>query len=295
METIKLQKLSKQYGKSRGISDVDLSVSEGEIYGFIGPNGAGKSTTIKLLLNFIYPSGGSASILGMDVVRESKNIKLQTGYVPSEFSFYPELKVSAMLKYAQSFYRNVDADYIDELSSRFELDLHKRFGDLSYGNKKKAALVQAMIHRPRVLILDEPTNGLDPLMQQRLQETLFALKENGTTVFLSSHNLNEVQDWCDRVSIIRDGIIVDSMEIDKSKMRNIHTVEVSAEQLTEANILALGGIRPVKTNGTFVFDYEKDIDALIKTLSAYTVQELFIRPKRLSELFMSYYTQEESK
>ncbi len=295
MDVIKMNQLSKNYGKVRGINKVNLTVKQGEIFGFIGPNGAGKSTTIRTLLNFIYPSGGSASIYGMDIVSDSKKIKIRTGYVPSEFAFYSELKVSTMIKYAESFYADIDKEYVEMLCNRFEVDLNKKFGDLSYGNKKKAAVVQALIHQPDILIFDEPTNGLDPLMQQRLHETLLQLKEKGVCIFLSSHNLNEVQDWCDRVAIIKEGMIVEVMDIDKTKLKNIHAIRLSADQISVEDIIKLGGENVEQTKDTFTFEYTKDVNSLIKALAKYEIKDILIQPKRLADTFMSYYNKEDKE
>lgn len=293
MDVININKLTKNYGKARGINEVNLTVKQGEIFGFIGPNGAGKSTTIRTLLNFIYPSSGSASIYGMDIVSDSKKIKIRTGYVPSEFAFYSELKVSTMIKYAESFYTDIDKDYVEMLCNRFEVDLNKKFGDLSYGNKKKAAVVQALIHQPDVLIFDEPTNGLDPLMQQRLHETLLQLKKKGVCIFLSSHNLNEVQDWCDRVAIIKEGMIVEVMDIDKTKLKNIHAIRLFADQLSVEDIKRLGGENIEQIKEVFTFEYAQDVNSLIKALAKYEIKEILIQPKRLADTFMSYYNKED--
>ena len=207
MVAIETKNLTKYYGKNRGIENVSISVGEGEIYGFIGPNGAGKSTTIKTLLNFIYPTKGSAAVLGLDCTAESHRIKAQTGYVPSEIRFYEDLTVQELLAYAARFHKG-DADTQGWIS-RFELEPKKKIGALSSGNKKKMALAVALQSQPKMLILDEPTNGLDPLMRQTLFAALREQQRKGCTVFLSSHNLDEVQTLCDRVAIIREGSIVD--------------------------------------------------------------------------------------
>ena len=184
MYIIETSNLSKSYGKNRGIIDINLKIKEGEIFGFVGPNGAGKSTTIRTLLNFIFPTGGSGKILGMDIVKQSKDIKKQIGYVPSEVKFYDEIKVKDIIKYSCSFYDGINQEDVDKLYELLEVDVEKRMSELSLGNKKKVAIVQALIHKPRLLILDEPTNGLDPLIQKRLFELLKKANKEGTTVFL---------------------------------------------------------------------------------------------------------------
>lgn len=295
MDIIKTEDLTKNYGRARGISGINLTVRKGEIYGFIGPNGAGKSTMIKLLLNFIYPTQGCGKLFDLDIVAESREIKLRTGYVPSEVNFYSELKVSSIIKYAESFYKDIDREYVEKLSVRFEVDLDKKFGELSFGNKKKAAILQALIHQPELLILDEPTNGLDPLMQERLHETLVELKEKGTTVFLSSHNLTEVQDWCDRVAVIKEGCIVDIMDIDKTKIKKVNTVRLVSKNINIAEIERLGAENIINKENEIIFDFEGDLNTLIRLLSAVDVIGLTIQPQKLSDTFMAYYRNEEDK
>ena len=172
MYIIETNNLTKSYGKSRGIIDVNLKVKEGEIFGFVGPNGAGKSTTIRTLLNFIFPTSGSAKMLGKDIVKESNAIKKYIGYVLSEVRFYDEIKVKDIIKYSSSFYSGVIQEEVDNLYRLLDVDINKKMSELSLGNKKKVAIVQALIHKPKLLILDEPTNGLDPLIQKKLFELL---------------------------------------------------------------------------------------------------------------------------
>ena len=177
MNAIEIKNLTKVYGKNRGIQDINISVKEGEIYGFIGPNGAGKSTTIKTLLNFIYSTSGEALIFGMDSVKESEKIKEYVGYVPSEVRYYDDVKVKDIIKYAQSSYPKSKKEYVDRICNELELDMNKKMGELSLGNKKKVAIAQSLINNPKLLILDEPTNGLDPLMQKKLFNILIEEKE----------------------------------------------------------------------------------------------------------------------
>ena len=212
MYAIETKNLTKSYGNSRGIVDVNLSVKEGEIFGFVGPNGAGKSTTIRTLLNFIFPSSGEGKIFGKDIVKESSEIKKILGYVPSEVKFYDEVKVKDIINYSAIFYSDCSREEIEYLCEKLEVEVEKKMGELSLGNKKKVAIVQALIHRPKILILDEPTNGLDPLMQKKLFQILLEENKKGTTVFLSSHNLVEVENFCHRVAVIKEGKIIDTIE-----------------------------------------------------------------------------------
>ena len=205
MNVIDIKNLTKSYGKSRGIEDVTFSIEKGEIFGFIGPNGAGKSTTIRLLLSLIYPDNGHATIENMDCFKDSKNIKKILGYVPSEVNYYDDMKVIDLFDYSSRFYKKDCSDRSLELSKRLGLDITKKINALSYGNKKKVAIIQALLHSPKVLIFDEPTSGLDPLIQNEFFEILKEEKKRGTTILFSSHVLNEVQKVCDRVAIIKEG------------------------------------------------------------------------------------------
>ncbi|MEJ2488046.1 MAG: ATP-binding cassette domain-containing protein [Anaerolineales bacterium] len=203
MPVIETTNLSKYYGKARGMVEVSLQVEEGEIFGFIGPNGAGKSTTIRLLLALIYPSGGNAKVFGKDVIQYGPEIRQEIGYLPSEVFYYEKMKVIDLLNYSASFYKKDCSQKIVQLADLMELDLKRRIDDLSYGNKKKVGIVQGLLHSPKLIILDEPTAGLDPLMQQRFFDLIHEENQKGATVFFSSHILREVQRLCNRVAIIR--------------------------------------------------------------------------------------------
>ncbi len=199
MSIIEVSKLTKYYGKSRGIVDVSFKVEEGEIFGFIGPNGAGKSTTIRLLLSLIHPTSGSATVFGKDVVTHGPEIRRDIGYLPSEVFYYEGMKVIDLLKYSASFYDCDCTQRMHELSDIMELELNRRISDLSYGNKKKVGIVQGLLHSPKLLFLDEPTSGLDPLMQRKFFDLIRKENTRGVTVFFSSHILGEVQRLCTRV------------------------------------------------------------------------------------------------
>ena len=208
MYAIETQNLTKYYGKSRGIIDLNLQIEPGEIFGFIGPNGAGKSTTIRTLLGLIFPSSGSGRIFGLDIIKDSKEIKKQIGFMPSEIQYYEKMDVIELLRYSANFYETDCESRIKELAETFDLDLERKIIDLSRGNQKKVSILQSLIHEPGLLILDEPTSGLDPLMQAKFFEILKDENSKGTTVFFSSHTLSEVQKMCRRVGIIKDGKIV---------------------------------------------------------------------------------------
>ena len=289
MNAIEIKNLTKVYGKNRGIQDINISVKEGEIYGFIGPNGAGKSTTIKTLLNFIYSTSGEALIFGMDSVKESEKIKEYIGYVPSEVRYYDDVKLKDIIKYAQSFYTKSNKEYVDRICNELELDMNKKMGELSLGNKKKVAIAQSLINNPKLLILDEPTNGLDPLMQKKLFNILIEEKEKGNTVFLSSHNLVEVQNLCDRVCVIKEGKIVDIIEIEKSKTELKLKVTLSSSDITDDIVLNLSDKILDKNGKLYTFIYSKNIDSLVKELANYKIDELLIEKENLEDAFLNYY------
>ena len=208
MSIIEVSHLTKFYGKARGIVDVSFNVEEGEIFGFIGPNGAGKSTTIRLFLSLIYPTKGQARIFGKDCIQFGPQIRQEIGYLPSEVFYDGGMKVLALLKCCSSPWKKACTSRLRELAELMELDLKRRIDDLSYGNKKKVGIVQGLLHQPSLIVLDEPTAGLDPLMQQKFFNLIREENRRGATVFFSSHILGEVQKMCNRVAIIKEGAII---------------------------------------------------------------------------------------
>lgn len=235
MEAIKTDQLTKYYGRTKGIEDLNLTVEEGEIFGFIGPNGAGKTTTIRTLLTLIRATSGEAHILGHRVPQDAKKIMRRIGYVPAEVEYYDKMRVGKLLKYSAHFFgRKLDSWY-DELVEDFQLNLTKRIEDCSTGNKKKVAIIQSILHQPQLLILDEPTSGLDPLMQEKLYQLLRRMNAHGTTIFFSSHVLQEVEKICSRVAIIKDGFILETEEINTLRAKHVkkdrNAVEPSLEEI----------------------------------------------------------------
>lgn len=293
MFAIETNNLTKNYGKSRGVKNINLNVEEGEFYGFIGPNGAGKSTTIRLLLNFIYPTIGGAKIFGMDCVKESKLIKEQLGYVPSEVNYYRNMKVIDILNYAQTFKNQRSSERLEYLCETFEVEKNKLVGELSLGNKKKIAIIQVLINEPKLLILDEPTNGLDPLMQKKLFDLLVEENKKGTTIFFSSHNLIEVQRFCHKVAIIREGSIIEVKKVEE--LLGSHMVKVKITSEADLKDLLIGehisNISKEDNKVTFLFN--GDINILIKELSSINVEDLRIEDLSLEDTFMTYYDVEE--
>ena len=289
MSVIEVDRLTKYYGKSRGIVDVSFSEEEGEIFGFIGPNGAGKSTPIRLLLSLIHPSSGRARIFGKDVFAHGPEIRRDIGYLPSEVHYYEGMKVADLLKYSASFYDRDCTQRIRELSETMELEMNRRISDLSYGNKKKVGIVQGLLHSPKLLFLDEPTAGLDPLMQRRFFELIRRENARGVTVFFSSHILGEVQRLCNRVGIIREGSLVEVSDIRTLQQNNYKKVRVTADGLNAASF-DLPGVTDVQTeNGTVYFLFKGDINSVLQRMNGVRVADVTIEEPTLEEIFMHYY------
>lgn len=286
MDVIQTNKLTKYYGKTKGILDLDLSVSRGEFFGFIGPNGAGKSTTIRTLLGMIRPTSGEARLLGMDIQKNKEQILARTGYLPSETVFYSGMKVADVLKLSANL-RKVDcAEEAERLCRRLQLDTAPKVETLSFGNRKKLAIVCAMQHRPEILVLDEPTSGLDPLMQREFFSILREYNQAGTTVFLSSHILSEVQRNCTRAAIIREGRLIacESMET---------LAKTSAKRVTVHGAVQMDSIRDardiIRTEDSVSFLYSGDINALLSTLARGQIKDITIAEPDLEEVFLHYY------
>lgn len=287
---IETKKLTKTYGKARGIIDVDLQVKEGEIFGFIGPNGAGKSTTIRTLLSLIHKTSGSATIFGLDCEKDKVKILENIGYLPSEIFYYDNMKAIDLLKYSASFYKKDCANRIHELADTLELDLNKKIEDMSLGNKKKVGIVQGLLHSPKLIILDEPTSGLDPLMQRKFFDLIKEENKRGATILFSSHILGEVQRICDRVAIIKEGKIVQVQKIGDLQQNSYKKVALSMKEKDTLNNINLKGITNLEVNGTNVaFIYQGDCNLLISEIAKYELTNVDILEPSLEEIFMHYY------
>jgi ABC-2 type transport system ATP-binding protein len=289
MSIIEANHLTKYYGKARGIVDVSFTVDEGEIFGFIGPNGAGKSTTIRLFCSLIYPSGGSATIFGKDAIKYGPEIRREIGYLPSEVFYYDRMKVIDLLKYSASFYEKDCTQRIHDLAEIMELDLKRIIDDLSYGNKKKVGIVQGLLHQPKVIFLDEPTAGLDPLIQRKFFNLMREENKNGATIFFSSHILSVVQRICNRVAIIREGKIVEIQDIETLQKDNYKKVRIVADDIDEKQFDMEGVTNLEKSNKTLSLFYKGDINVITKMISAQTVSDVSIEEPTLEEIFMHYY------
>ncbi|MCD6551185.1 ABC transporter ATP-binding protein [Thermotoga sp.] len=292
MPVIEAENLTKYYGKNRGIERVTFSVEEGEIFGFIGPNGAGKTTTIRLLLGLIFPTDGRVRIFGKDVFKEGKNLKRSIGYIPGEVNFYPEVTVEELLEYSSRFYRDVDKGYAKKLCKILNLDVKKRIKELSMGNKKKVAIVQVLMHKPKLLVLDEPTNGLDPLVQNIFFEILREEKKRGTTIFFSSHILSEVERLCDRVAMIKEGRIIKIESVENLKKEKYKIVRLRGKSFSI--LKDLPEVRNLnEENGSIEFLYFGTTGKLLQILNEVKPEDLWISDPSLEEVFISYYREGE--
>ncbi len=291
MKAIETNQLTKFYGQSRGITNVNLSVEEGDFFGFIGPNGAGKSTTIRTLLGLIFPTSGSAAVLGKSISQNRIEILSQVGYLPSEAMFYSGMRVRDILSYSAKLHQRDCKEEAGKLCERLELDISRRVDELSLGNRKKVGIVCALQHKPKLYILDEPTSGLDPLMQKEFYELLIERNQEGATVFLSSHVLSEISRYCKHAAVIRDGKILASDSVEKLGHTGVKRVTLqSAERVPEIpdakNITV--------ENGSVSFLYSGSPKQLLTSLADLSFEDFTVTDPDLEEVFMHYYVKEEN-
>lgn len=286
MDAIRTELLTKYYGKARGIENVSLTVKEGECFGFIGPNGAGKSTTIRTLLGMISLTSGHASIFGMDIQREREKILNRVGYLPSEAVFYDGMRVRDVLKLSADLRKRDCKSAAAGLCQRLQLDPSRKVDELSFGNRKKVAIVCALQHNPDLLILDEPTSGLDPLMQKEFFEVIRERNQEGATVFLSSHILSEIQRNCNRAAIIREGNIIACNSVENLAKTKTRRVSIHGK----AELEGMDGVRDLHN---FVdgmhFLYSGDVNRLLSVLSQGNIQDISVTEPDLEEIFLHYY------
>ena len=288
---IRLEGLTKYYGKNLGIANLNLEVKSGEIFGFLGPNGAGKTTTIRLLLDLLRPTSGKTTVLGLDAQVDSLAVRRSIGYIPSDPSLYGNLSGHDLITYFANLRGGVQWSKVTALADRLQCDLSRPISSLSRGNKQKLAIIRAFMHEPQLLVLDEPTSGLDPLIQAEFEDMVREAKGEGRTVFLSSHFLLEVEQLADRVGIIREGRLAAVEEIDRLKSRSIRRLEIEfAGPAPEAEFIQLDGVRNVRTQGrTLVCDVAGALDPLIKAAARHTIVNLKTHEPNLEEIFLAYY------
>ncbi len=295
---IRTERLTKWYGPARGISDLDLTVAVGEVFGFLGPNGAGKTTTIRLLLDLIRPTAGRAWIFGQDVQAAGVAVRRQVGYLPGELALWPGLTGRQTLTYLSNLRGSVDPAFVADLAARLGLDLTKKFREYSRGNKQKVGLIQAFMHRPRLLILDEPTSGLDPLNQQEFYRMLAEARAGGATIFLSSHILSEVEHTSDRIGIVRAGQLVrvaSVSEVVAEKRQQIAlTLSAPADPTALAALRAVPGVSNVAADGNGVqFAVQGDLAGAIRWAGSRPLLTLTSHEPTLEEAFLDYYREPE--
>ena len=292
---IRTEGLTKHYGKVEALNDLDLDIESGEIFGFLGPNGAGKTTTIRTMLDEIRPTAGSALILGMDSHRQAVEIRSSIGYLPSDLTMYPNLTGRDTLTYYANLRGGVDWGYVDELADRLDADLSKKVGDLSSGNRQKVGLIQAFMNRPDVLIMDEPSSGLDPLVQREFQRMMREVADDGRTIFLSSHTLGEVQRVAGRVGIIRHGDLIAVEAVASLRSKALRKVDLVFDGPVEASVLEpLPGVSDVQVENHHVtLSFSGQMQTLLGVVTdRYTLIDISTQEADLEEIFLTYYEDE---
>ena len=274
MNAIEIIDFSKNYGNVQAVKNLNLNIEQGKIVGFVGKNGSGKSTTIRSIMNMIFQSSGTINVLGLDSIKDAKMLKEKIAYVPSEANFQNNITAYKLLKFCLQF-ANEDESKVRELAEYFELDLTKKISDLSLGNRKKVSLIQALMKDSEIIILDEPTGGLDPLIQHKFFQLILKEKEKGKTIFLSSHNLEEVEKYCDKVAIIKDGELVDYLDMALVSLDKHQTVSYETRDGKKVD-----------------FNLDKDINEVIKELVKLDLTYLEIKNKAVTDEFIHYYKED---
>jgi ABC-2 type transport system ATP-binding protein len=291
---IRTSKLSKDYGLGRGLFDLDLEVLPQEVFGFLGPNGSGKTTTIRCLMGMIQPTSGSAHVFGLDCRRDSVAVKRKVGYLPGDVPQFGSLRGKEVVAYLGGMRGGVDAKVVRGIAERFDLDLSRRFREYSSGNKQKLGILLAFMHRPELLILDEPTGGLDPLNQQEFYALLRESRAGGATVFLSSHILSEVEHVCDKVGIIRSGRLARVALLEELRHIRLHRVELEFApnaEVPEARLRTTAGVEDVAVSDHRVTcTVRGSFEPLLKTIGNARVTDMVSTEPTLEEIFLSYYT-----
>ncbi|MEE9178113.1 MAG: ABC transporter ATP-binding protein [Acidimicrobiia bacterium] len=294
---IQTTKLTKHYGDVEALNDLDLTVTQGEVFGFLGPNGAGKTTMIRTILDLIRPTAGRATILGFDSHNDAVEIRKHVGYLPSDVAMYPNLTGRDTLTYFANLRGGVDWGYVDELADQLNADLTKKVGDLSSGNRQKIGLIQAFMSKPRLLIMDEPSSGLDPLVQRQFQAMMREVASEGRSVFLSSHTLSEVQRVADRVGIIRHGVLIAVEAVSSLRSKAIRRVDLQFDVPVDANTFtAVSGVRDLAVDNHHVtLSFEGHMDELLAVaMTRYKLMDIRTHEADLEEIFLTYYRDAES-
>ena len=289
MDVIATDGLTKYYGSHPGLVDLSLQAREGEIFGYLGPNGAGKTTTIRLLMDFIRPTRGKATVLGKDAKRESLSIRQDVGNLPGDVHLYDHMTGEEMLEFLARF-RSKPSVFRGQLAERLDLDLSRKIKSYSKGMRQKLGIIQALMHDPSLLILDEPTVGLDPLMQLEFYQIIRDFKERGRTVFMSSHNLPEVERGCDRVGIIREGKLLAVEEIEALKQRRVKKIEVVFQKEVDEKDLSISGV--IKTEGRdkhFFLYIKGNLDEVLKHLARFPIEDIVVEKASLEDIFLEFY------
>lgn len=287
-KAIEVRGLTKYYGRNRGVEDVTFDVNKGEIFGFLGPNGAGKTTTIRVMLDFIRATKGDIRVFGMDSKEDAVAIHKEIGFISAENFLYPHMRGSSLIRWIKSFRGKKNGLSLTRLLEIFQLDTKRRIKDYSSGNRKKLALVQALMHHPKLLILDEPTNGLDPIMKENLYSVLRSLRDNGTTIFISSHDLAEVQKVCDRAAIIKDGKIVDVEDIRELMRKSATMFDITFDVVPGPE--ALSGLKIISQDGNMVrIQATGSVAELLGRLSQFQIADLSVTKPGIEDIFLTYY------
>jgi ABC-2 type transport system ATP-binding protein len=295
-DVIVAEGLTKSYGAERGVVDLSFAVPPGEVFGYLGPNGAGKTTTIRTLLDFIRPTVGRARIFGLDSAEGSIEIHRRTGYLPGELALYERMTAADYLTHFAALRDGVDWGDVRRLAERLDLRLETRIRSLSHGNKQKVGLVQAFMHRPELLVLDEPTTGLDPLVQQEFHTMIAEARLGGSTVFLSSHVMPEVERLCDRVGIIREGRLVAVEDVGDLKARAIRTLDIRFARPVPGEAFAgLPGVQRIEVQGDLVhLTVAGHLDAVVKAAARYEVVDITSNEPTLEQVFLTFYGEGEN-
>lgn len=288
---IEISNVTKNYGRVKALSNLNLSVGEGEIFGFLGPNGAGKTTALRILVDYIRSSSGTCKIFGMDTVKDSTTIKKNIGYLPGNIQMYKSMKAIDLLKYFANLRGLTDLDYARDLAKRFDSDIDIKIGNMSKGNQQKIGLIQAMMHKPALLILDEPTSGLDPLIQEQFFNMMEEIRDSGKTIFMSSHILSEVERICDRVSILKSGTIVATENIESLKIKSAQEFEIHFDtDIKKEVFMGLKEIRDLKINGNKLkCTVIGTPNNLLKLATQYTIKKIVTNESNLETTFLSFY------